>query len=425
MNTTIEFQTELSRKVLPATSEPQLLYVLVTAMPQGTPATITRLPLNISLVIDRSSSMRGERLEQVKEGAIRLIDRLSPDDYFSLITFNDRAEVVIPAQSVGEKAVILKGLIREIDAEGGTEMATGLKLGLQEIQRALLLNGMKRIIILTDGQTYGDEARCIDISRHAQDYGIGLTTLGIGDDWNEDLLEVMTSRENSHTHYITSAYEIPEVFAQEVRRMHSIFAQNVQMLVEARSDATLRSFDRVQPYIASVPFKGERDLRWVGRLGDWPGVDEQAFLLEVVVPPLGVGEHPLLQLTVRYDLPARSLRNQKTEISVGIPLLPMDRVSPGVNGSVKVWLERLIAYRLQAKAWKNVETGFLDEAVSQLTMAGTRLLESGEAELARTLQEEASRLRKSGKPSNEGRKRIKYGTRGLIKAPIGERVSEN
>lgn len=422
MSPPIEFQATLSRRAVPSGNEPQLLYVLVRAVPSGTPTVVERLPVNICLVIDRSSSMRGERLEQVKEGAMRIIDRLKPEDYFALVTFNDRAEVVIPSQVVGEKGAILKDLIRGITAEGGTEMATGMRLGLQETQRGASVHAKKRIILLTDGQTYGDESRCIDVARYAQDYGIGLTALGVGEDWNEDLLEMMTSRENSHTRYITSSYEIPEVFDDEIQKMHTMFAQNVQLLVEGRSDVTLRSIDRVFPYIAPVPFKGEQSLRWVGRLGDWPGTEKQALLLELVLPPLPVGDHPLLHLTLRYDLVARNVRNQTTELALGITVLPGEVASREIDPHVRASLERLIAYRLQAKAWQNVATGLLDEAANQLMMAGTRLLESGEIELARTLQEEAARLRSSGDTTSEGRKRIKYGTRGLIKIPVNERV---
>jgi uncharacterized protein YegL len=413
MSPGISLQRILSRAILGNSDEPQLLYVLLEAAPEGLPAQLPKLPLNLCLVIDRSSSMRGDRLMQVKEAAGRIIDQLGPDDYFSLVVFNDRADVVVPAQRATNKGD-LKRAIGSIEAAGGTEMANGMALALQEVQRPMLARGINRLLILTDGRTYGDEGRCVEIARRAQERGIGLTALGVGSEWNEDLLLTMTARENSRAQYIASAQEIAAVFADELKRMHSIFAQKVQLQIAARPGGMVRSLDRVRPFIAPVAIVEDADLRWSGNLGDWPGSDVQAFLLEVVVPPLAIGDHPVLKLTLRYDLPSANLRDQVVEEIVRVSVRPASQVTYEVDGTVKYWLERLVAYRLQASAWQDVEAGRIDEATRRLQMAGTRLFEAGEVELARTVQEEATRLLRSGNTSDEGRKRIKFGTRGLM-----------
>ena len=417
----INLQWNLSRPVLPESNEPQLVYVLLEATTQGMSGTLPKLPLNLALVIDRSSSMRGERLIQVKEAAQRIVEQMDQNDYFSLVTFNDRAELVVPAQRVVNKND-LKRLVGTVEAAGGTEMANGLALALQEIQRPMLTRGIHRMLLLPDGRTYGDEGRCVEIARRAQNRGIGVTALGIGNEWNEDLLETIAARENSRTHYITSAQEIATVFADEIKRMHTIFAQQVRLQTDMRPGGMLRSLDRVQPFIASVPITEDQELRWNGGLGDWPGSDVQTFLLEVVVPELPVGDHPLLKLTLHYDLPGMNMRNQSSEHIMRISIRPADQVGYEVEPTVKHWLERLVAYRLQATAWQDVEAGRIEEATRRLQMAGTRLFEAGEVELARTVQDEATRLLRSGSTSAEGRKRIKYGTRGLIGS--GEEAGE-
>jgi uncharacterized protein YegL len=413
MSPGIRLQRTLSRTVLGESSEPQLLYVLLEAAPEGLAAQLPKLPLNLCLVIDRSSSMRGERLNQVKEAAGKIIDQLSQDDYFSLVVFNDRADVVAPAQRVTDKSD-LKRALGMVEAAGGTEMANGMALALQEIQKPMLTRGISRLMLLTDGRTYGDESRCVEIARRAQGRGIGLTALGIGTEWNEDLLETMTARENSRAQYIASAQEITTVFADELKRMHSIFAQQVRIQLAARPGGMVRAFDRVRPFIAPVQIAEEADLRWAGSLGDWPGSDVHAFLIEIVAPQLGVGDHPLLKITLRYDLPGANLREQAAEEIIRVTVKPADQVIYQVDSTVKYWLERLVAYRLQSSAWQDVEAGRLDEATRRLQMAGTRLFEAGEVALAQTVQEEATRLLRSGSASDEGRKRIKFGTRGLM-----------
>jgi uncharacterized protein YegL len=407
--------------VLGESSEPQLLYVLLEAAAEGLAAQLPKLPLNLCLVIDRSSSMRGERLNQVKEAAGKIIDQLSQDDNFSLVVFNDRADVVVPAQRIADKSD-LKRAVGTVEAAGGTEMANGMALALQEIQKPLLARGISRLLLLTDGRTYGDESRCVEVARRAQGRGIGLTALGIGTEWNEDLLETMTARENSRAQYIASAQEITTVFADELKRLHSIFAQQVRIQLAARPGGLVRAFDRVRPFIAPVQIAEETDLRWAGALGDWPGSDVQAFLIEIVVPPLGVGDHPLLKIALRYDLPSANLRDQVAEEIVRVNVQPADQVAYQVDSTVKYWLERLVAYRLQSSAWQDVEAGRLDEATRRLQMAGTRLFDAGEVALAQTVQEEATRLLRSGSTSDEGRKRIKFGTRGLMgRGPVDER----
>jgi uncharacterized protein YegL len=403
----------LSRATLGESDEQQLLYVLLEATPEGSVAQLPKLPLNLCLVIDRSSSMRGERLTQVKEAAGRIIDQLGQNDYFSLITFNDRADVVLPAQRVLNRGD-LKAALQRIEAAGGTEMAHGLALALQEIQRPMLVRGISRILVLTDGRTYGDESACVEISRRAQSRAIGLTALGIGNEWNEDLLETMTASENSRAQYITSVQDVTRVFAEELTRMHSVFAQRVRLNVSVRPGGLLRSCDQVRPFISSVAVAEAAEQQWVANLGDWTGNDAQAFLLEVVVPPLTRGDHPLLKVGLRYDLPGAAQRDVARDLIVRIAVRPNDQVVYQIDSTVKYWLERLMAYRLQARAWNEVAQGHLEQASQHLQMAGTRLFGAGEDTLAKTVQDEATRLLRSGSTSEEGRKRIKFGTRGLM-----------
>jgi Ca-activated chloride channel family protein len=409
----VDLRITPSRSVLPASQEPQLLYALIELSAQSGATKMPRLPLNLCLVIDRSSSMRGERLQQVKQAAMQILDLLGDHESFALVTFNDRAEVIVPAQLARARAEI-KRQISAIEAAGGTEMATGLALGVQELQRAMMPRAIHRLLLLTDGRTYGDEGRCVEIARRAQARGIGITALGIGSEWNEDLLETIAARENSRTHYITSAAEITKIFTAEVERMHNIFAQDVQLRVTLPPQGLLRSLDRVRPYIGPLPIIEEADFAWTAALGDWPESDAQALLMEIVVPPLPVGRHTMLRLQLRYRVPGSEGTTANHEQNLVVGVRNPDEVASEVDPTVKHWLERLVAYRLQASAWQAAEEGKLEEATRRLQMAGTRLFEAGEIELARTVQEEATRLLRSGQASAEGRKRIKYGTRGLI-----------
>lgn len=397
----------LSRSELPRSDEAQLLYLLVE-LPTGDAAP-TPLPLNLCLLIDRSSSMRGERLTRAKEAASLMVERLGQLDTFSLVTFNDRPEVTIAAQRVVDRAALQRA-ISQIGPAGGTELAAGMAGAAQELLRPVT-DGVGRMILLTDGRTYGDEDRCVEIARYLQARGIGLTALGLGYEWNEDLLETLAAGTNSKAQYLTSSDQILGVFGDEIKRAQSIVARGVRLAIDVRPGATIRSLDRVRPFIAPVTLDGARDSRASAELGDFTAHESPALLLELVVPGGLGGEQALLRLTLAYQH-AGAEQHAEAIVSVffGDERIPVAVIAPQVKG----WLERLVAYRLQAVAWKNVETGLLDQASQRLKMASTRLFSVGQIELARTVEEEARRLERAGSVSEEGRKRIRFGTRGLI-----------
>ncbi len=264
----IRLSVTAARSEVFASDEPQVVYWQLIG--QTLVAQAPRTPLNLCLAIDRSSSMRGDRLYQVKEAARHLVAELGPEDAFALVVFNDWAEVVIPAAK-GADLSALQQAISNIEARGGTEMAQGLSLGLQEIERPRIA-GLNRLILLTDGRTYGDEHACIELARRAQRRGIGLTALGVGTEWNEDLLETMTSGENSRTQYITAVSEIVPVFEGELKRLRGTIAQRVE-LDDHRSprDPAAGAASGAAVYrAAGAPEPGRRPLAGAARrVADW------------------------------------------------------------------------------------------------------------------------------------------------------------
>lgn len=409
----VQLRVTPGRPAITQSQDPQIVYLLIEASPAGIPNADIALPVNLGFILDRSSSMRGERLHQVKEACNNVINHLSRQDYFSLVAFNDRAEVIVPCQRPNDKDQI-KRAIGMIEARGGTEMATGMQMGLQEVARPMLTRGVSRLVLLTDGRTYGDESRCVEIARRAQAKGIGITALGVGDEWNEDLMETIAASENSRTEYITNAQQIMAVFSEELSRLQNVVAQKVELRFHMHPEAEVRSLYRVRPFIAPLAAQPHSETLWRLPLGEWVGREDQIFLLEMVMPPLPPGPQTVMRLEMSYEVPSVSSQPMLSQIDIQLPVKPAEQIRPDVDGVVKHWLERTVAYRLQASAWEQVEQGNIEEATKKLRMAGTRLLESGQTALAETVQEEATRLLRSGTASDEGRKRIKYGTRGLV-----------
>ena len=189
-----------SRASLPPLREPQIVYALLEVMAEALAAeSVPSPPVNWCLVIDRSTSMQGERLDQVKKATIALLDLLQPDDIFSIVSFSDRAEVVLRAQHSPDKGMA-RAKISAIVASGGTEMLQGLFTGLSEIRRYLNPLAVNHLLLLTDGRTYGDEAECLSLAGLAGN-GINIHGLGIGHEWNDAFLDDLAGRTGAHCLY--------------------------------------------------------------------------------------------------------------------------------------------------------------------------------------------------------------------------------
>ncbi|PLS79945.1 MAG: VWA domain-containing protein [Chloroflexi bacterium] len=408
MNASITLTVKPARPELQVCNEPQLVYLFVRA--QTHVAAQRAIPLNVCLVLDRSSSMRGERLFYLKEAARQVVSQMDDRSSFGLVVFNDRAEVIIPAQAICEHDT-MRQTISSLEASGGTEMAQGLAVGLQEIERPKI-SGISRLILLTDGRTYGDEHACIELARRAQRRGIGLTALGVGTDWNEDLLETMTADPNSRTQYIASPREIVSVFEAELARLQSTIAQNVELTVTTHPEAQIRSMYRVQPFIAPLHVQEVGNGGWRAPVGEWAAGDDQTFMLELVVPPVTAGTHPIARIDLRYDLINNPGNHSLATTRLQLPAVA--HASSAVDHAARRALERVFAFQLQQQAWQAVTAGKLDDATKRLQTAGTHLFNAGEVALAETVHAEATRLLQGSSTSADGRKRIKYGTRGLI-----------
>ena len=152
------------------------------------------VPLNLCLILDHSGSMNGRALETVKKAALRLVDRLSPGDRLSVVVFDHQAKVLVPNQIIDHPERI-KQQINRLDAEGGTSIDEGLRLGIEELAKGKK-ETISQAFLLTDGENeHGDNNRCLKFAQLATSYNLTLSTLGFGDHWNgNDVSRIRTRR---------------------------------------------------------------------------------------------------------------------------------------------------------------------------------------------------------------------------------------
>lgn len=222
---------QMGKDFMPVTGGSQLAYVLLEARPTEMMAQV-RMPLNFALVLDHSGSMKGAKLRNVKEAVKMVIDRLEPTDYVSVVIFDDTAQVIIPSMPANDKPG-MKAVIDQIRDAGGTTMSLGMIQGLNELRRWNIPNAINRMLLLTDGVTYGDAQRCRQLANDAAAVGIGIYTLGIGSDWDEDLLDAVgqTSASGQPAEFIRDPSDALNVFQQQVQSAVNVALRNATLIL--------------------------------------------------------------------------------------------------------------------------------------------------------------------------------------------------
>jgi len=410
----LDRQTPLILRVTPSQEqllclgEPQVLYVLVELL-ASSEIESKRMPMNLCLVLDRSTSMKGARLHQVKEAARYIVDQMTPDDILSIVTFSDRAQLVLPGRRNIDR-IAARSAINSIRSGGGTEIFQGLDLGLKQVERWKSDDYINQLILLTDGQTYGDEEACLQAARRAGQEGIPITTMGIGSDWNDQLLDEMArlSHAQGSSIYIDSTAKIARVFRDQIQGMGSTFAHNLSLTLHHSQDVSLKEVFRVSPHINQI-FPQE-DMIVLGTL---EAQHPQAIIMELIVGSHAPGVHRLLRVAVEGIVPALGQQPVRAQKTVDIEFVTHLEQRKPVPPDIVSAMGKLTIFKMQERALHEIEVGQIEAAVKRLKTMATRLLDIGEAELARAALLEAGRLAQTGSLSAEGRKKIRYGTRGL------------
>jgi Ca-activated chloride channel family protein len=402
-----------SKRVLSTLDEPQVLYLLLEVVPmrQGAQRKQVETRLNLTLVLDRSKSMRGVRLDKVKIAARQIIDQLSPDDILSVISFSDRADVLIPADTVKDKTT-LRAMVNMMRADGGTEIYHGLAAGLEQCRRHLGPHMVNHVILLTDGRTFGDEEQCLELADQAAKDGIGISAMGIGEEWNDVFLDALASRTGGNSAYINSPAAVVRFLNDRVRSLGDAFAERLQVSVAPDADVMLESVFKLQPNPQPIDISPQPIP--IGALENNRPI---SILIQLQMPPSSkTGFRTVARLDVTGDVLIAERQHFKvlSDISVEIARNP-DPEEPPI--AILDALGKLTLYRMQQKAEDSLAKGNVAEATRRLENLATRLLAAGQDDLAQMAIVEAKRVSNTNMLSEEGRKTLKFGTRMLLALP--------
>lgn len=215
------------------------------------PASIQRQAVAIAVVIDRSGSMAGQKLQAACKAAKQLANQLTADDLLSVISFDHQVQMVVP---LGAPSELTSSSINQIRAGGQTALFDGWRLGMEALLQAKEINGhQKRILLLTDGQANVGMRRCSEIAplvAQAAENGISTSCIGLGDDYEERLLTAMAEAGSGNLVHLTSPQQLEAIFRAELEGLNLTIGRNLQMRVQLAQGVKLKQiYNLIEPSI--------------------------------------------------------------------------------------------------------------------------------------------------------------------------------
>jgi Ca-activated chloride channel family protein len=194
-----------------------------------------RTPLNIAIVIDKSGSMADKnKLEYVKKAVDYIIDESGRDDYVSVVTFDDYVDVVQRSSLVKDK-YDLRDKVSHIKPGGFTNLSDGMFEGYDQVNRSYSRGYVNRVFLLTDGLANRGITDRYELADKVRDKnrrdGITISTFGVGNDFNENLLADLADYGKGNYYYIRNSSDIPEIFASELRNVRDLIGQGTKLKI--------------------------------------------------------------------------------------------------------------------------------------------------------------------------------------------------
>lgn len=202
----------------------------------------TRSPVNLALVIDRSGSMSGYKLNQAKQAARQLVSQLRPEDRLTIVHYGSDVKAMEGVFATSENQDRLLAYIDGIWDDGGTNIGAGLTTGRDLLLRTKHDFKVNRLILISDGQpTEGvtDHASLVNIVREVRQAGVSVSSIGVGEDFNEQLMESFAEVGAGAYAYLQDASQLQQIFAKDLNAASTQVARNVTLTVKVPTGARL------------------------------------------------------------------------------------------------------------------------------------------------------------------------------------------
>jgi Ca-activated chloride channel family protein len=333
------------------------------------PRASNRTPLNLSIVLDRSGSMGGPKLSAARDAAAMLVQRLAPEDIVSVVAYDNHvATVAEPASGTNAQ---LTNEIRNIQAGGSTNLSGGWLRGRDYVSRNYTPKHANRVLLLTDGLAnvgITDHDQLVGMCAQANEHGIRTTTIGFGQDYDENLLGRMAEAGGGHMHYIEHSDQAAAIFGEELSGLLSLAAQNLTLTIQPADAAAMVAVHHSYPRYETAD-----GLRL--ELGDLYAREPKLVLIEMLVTAGPSAAVDVARLTLQAAVLAEDGSIKQQEIVVNVTTSPAD--GPVSNAEVRRELLLLEAARVREEALADQRNGNYHAAFDKMQRMSEKLRAAG------------------------------------------------
>lgn len=258
----------------------------------------------VVLIIDKSSSMEGKKIELARQAAIGVIENLRPIDQVGVLIFDNSFQWVVPIRRAEDRA-LLKRLVSGITPDGGTQIAPALAEAYRKILPTKAT--FKHIVLLTDG--ISEEGDSLDLSKEAAAQHVTISTVGLGQDVNRSYLEKVASLAEGKSYFLNEPAGLEQILLKDVmehtgstaveKTLKAAVAKNVEILdgvgmeeapalkgyvkfIAKPSSDTILTIDQQDPLLVrwqyglgrAVVFTSDAKSRWASEWVTWKSFDK-------------------------------------------------------------------------------------------------------------------------------------------------------
>jgi Ca-activated chloride channel homolog len=353
--------------------QPQKLYLMARLASGPAADNQRRRPLNLSLVIDRSGSMGGDKIAYTRQAAQFLVQNLGASDWLSIVLYNEGVETLLQPEQVTHKDSINQK-IATIKAGGMTNLSGGWLQGCNLAAQNLKPEYLNRVILMSDGlanRGVTQQDKLVALAGQKREHSITTTTMGLGADFNEDLMMAMADAGGGAFYFIESPEVAPMIFEEELRGLLNLIGQNLVISVEPTDFVT--NVSQLNAY--NMHSNGQRVSF---DLGDVFGDEVKTLVLELSIPALHeIGQRQIAMLRFEYDEihengTEHHVMEQPVIINVGSPA----QIPPPPNPEVRRSVLLLQAAQARREAVAAADKGEYKQASEVLKRAAEAIEQS-------------------------------------------------
>jgi Ca-activated chloride channel family protein len=349
-----------------SSDRPSTLDLLVRIIPPAVAIDFNRPALNLGFVIDRSGSMGSQKkIEFAHQAAVYAVQQLQMSDRISVTIFDDQVETLIPSTPAVEKSNIIRK-IESIQPRGSTALHAGWLEGGVQVSQYLNPEHINRVLLLSDGLANVGETNPDVIASDVHGLarrGVSTSTMGVGNDYSEDLLEAIARSGDGNYYYIESPQQLPDIFHTELQGLIATIGHTVSLGIEPQAGVEV------------VDVFNDLDKNRNGRYQ---------------LPNLVIGN--LIEVILRLKVPAMTQatnfcffrlawndpnqeQRQVQRVTLQLPVVPFAQLEEfPLNPEVQQQVARLMAAPAKAEAVKSLDRGDFVAAGALLQAAKVHMM---------------------------------------------------